>query len=260
MNFICQKFLLLLSVAVTMAIPFDPEMSGISSRKNMAPSVGIHDPLEERDSIALRQNQPGQQILDIIRFFGILKIINLYLKSIVVLGCINGPQSCIEGVYFYKILINFLFNCILFPNRGPGPPPGLICQTSNGVDIPINFNFNDTHVQNIRTATAMAMSNPSAQNVDTLFNLLKDLMDSNNNTSFLNGYQSVEQKHFVLPVSKVTQPQVISQHNFKVDNTDRTLIPSFMPLFPLHHPIVPYSHFQWPVYPKLLHRLNPDFV
>jgi hypothetical protein len=76
----------------------------------------------------------------------------------------------------------------------------------NGVDIPINFNFNDTHVQNIRTATAMAMSNPSAQNVDTLFNLLKDLMDSNNNTSFLNGHQAVEQKHFVLPVSKVTQP------------------------------------------------------
>jgi hypothetical protein len=85
-------------------------------------------------------------------------------------------------------------------------------------------------------------------------------MDSNNNTSFLNGYQSVEQKHFVLPVSKVTQPQVISQHNFKVDNTDRTLIPSFMLSFPFH-PIVPYSHIQWPVmYPKLLHRPNPDFV
>ena len=234
-----------------MAIPFDPEMSAISFRKNMAPSVGIHDPLEERDSIALRQDQPNP-ILNIIGFFGVLKYLNLLLKYAVLSNCIADPLSCPQTFLTYKALIYYFFNCII-------GVPNPLCQVSNGVDIPTNFNLNDTHVQNIRTATAMAMSNPSAQNVDTLFNLLKDLMDTTNNTSFLNG-QAVQQKHFVLPVWKVTQPQQrISQHNFKVDNTDRTLIPSFMS-FPFH-PIVPYSRFQWPVmYPKLLHRPNSDFV
>jgi hypothetical protein len=221
---------------------YPDEIPATSFQKNMAPSVGIHDSLEELDSIALRQNQPGEFIQIIIG----LKYLKLLLKYNVVSRCITLPPICIEAVYISTIFYYYLVKCII-------GVPNPLCES-------INFNFNDTHVQNIRTATAMAMSNPSAQNVDTLFNLLDDLMDSNNNTSFLNGHQAVEQKHFVLPVSKVTQPQVISQHNFKVDNTDRTLIPSFMLSFPFH-PIVPYSHIQWPVmYPKLLHRPNPDFV
>jgi hypothetical protein len=88
---------------------------------------------------------------------------------------------------------------------------------------------------------------------------MMDLANTNISTSSIDDGQTVQQKNVLLPVSKFIQPQleISQQHNIKTDK-ERTLIPSFMS-FPLHHPIVPYySHFQWPVYPKLLHR--PDFV
>ena len=69
--------------------------------------------------------------------------------------------------------------------------PRHVVLPSNSVGIPITF-FNETLVQNIRTATAMAMYNPSAQNVDTLLNLLIDLMDTTNNTSFLHGQAAID--------------------------------------------------------------------
>jgi hypothetical protein len=93
------------------------------------------------------------------------------------------------------------------------------------------------------TATAVAMSNPSAENVDALFNIIIDLMlDTTNNT---NG-QAVEQKHFVLPASEVIQPHISTQHQGGYGQNSE--------LWFYVRTIIPFSHFQWPVlYPKLLH-------
>ena len=53
--------------ATAVASPADvypDEMSATSFQKNMAPpSVGIHNPLEDRDCIVLRQDQSNQKIL-----------------------------------------------------------------------------------------------------------------------------------------------------------------------------------------------------
>ena len=149
MNFICQKFLLLLSVAVTMAIPFDPEMSAISFRKNMAPSVGIHDPLEEHDSIALRQYLPNQIISFIANLLN-LKVLNLLIKFNVVSNCIANPQSCPQNFLLYKALIYLFLNCVigvpillLYPFGGEisldVAMASLVCKSSVGELISVAY-------------------------------------------------------------------------------------------------------------------------
>jgi hypothetical protein len=122
----------------------------------------------------------------------------------------------------------------------------------------------ETHVQNIRSAIEMVMSNPSAQNVDALFNLIIDSAAITNITSSIHDGQDVRQKqHFTLPVvPKVNTPFVPAAKSqmttiqedieFKAD-ADGPQIP--YPLsFPVIHLIVPYFHFQWPMHPELLRR------
>ncbi len=57
----------------------------------------------------------------------------------------------------------------------------------------------ETHVQNTRAAIEMVMSNPSAQNVDALFNLIIESATITNTSSVHDG-QDVQQKRFTLPV------------------------------------------------------------
>ena len=153
-----------------------------------------------------------------------------------------------------------MLTCALSPQTCPCKQFALCSLTTNSEDdTPISFHMTETHVENIRAAIDMVMSNPSAENVGALFNLMMDLATTNSITSSIDDGQTVQQKNVLLPISKFMQPQleISQQFNIKTDK-DRTLIPSY-PFF--LHPIVPYySHFQWPVYPKLFHRPNPDFV
>ena len=118
----------------------------------------------------------------------------------------------------------------------------------------------DTQVQNILAATKITISNQSAQNVDALLKIIESA--ANTNTSSIQDGQDVRQKHFTLPVvPKVTPfvPAAKSQMTttqkgieFKAD-AHGLQIP--YPLsFPVIHPIVPYFHFQWPMYAELLRR------
>jgi hypothetical protein len=119
----------------------------------------------------------------------------------------------------------------------------------------------DTQVQNIRAATKEFMSNPSAQNVDSLLKIIESAAP--NNTSSIHDGQDVQQKHFTLPVvPKVTpfvpaaksQMTTSNQDNIEF-KADADGLQNTYPLsFPVIHPIVPYSHFQWPMYPELLRR------
>jgi hypothetical protein len=122
----------------------------------------------------------------------------------------------------------------------------------------------ETHVQNIRSAIEMVMSNPSARNVDALFNLIIDSAAITNITSSIQDGQDVQQKHFTLPVvPKVTpfvpaaksQMTTTTQDNieFKADaDGPQNSYPLSFPV--IQHPIVTYFHFQWPMYPELLRR------
>ena len=123
----------------------------------------------------------------------------------------------------------------------------------------------ETHVQNIRSAIEMVMSNPSARNVDALFNLIIDSAAITNITSSIQDGQDVQQKHFTLPVvPKVTpfvpaaksQMTTSTQDNieFKADADGPQN--SYPLSFPVIHPIDPYSHFQWAMYP----RMHPEWL
>jgi hypothetical protein len=246
-----------------MAASVYPEMSAISFEKNMAhPSIRTHDPLEVFNSaVPSRQQWRQLQVLDYIT--GLIYI--NYLQLGAVQGCFTHSQNYCMSLLSTTALINLrifsvMLTCVLSPELCPCKQLtqcGLLSTNSEG-GIPISFHMTETHVENIRAAIDMVMSNPSAENVGALFNLMMDLATTNISTSSIDDGQTVQQKNVLLPVSKFIQPhlEISQQHNIKTDKV-RTLIPSFMS-FPLHHPIVPYSHFQWPVYPKLLHR--PDFV
>jgi hypothetical protein len=120
----------------------------------------------------------------------------------------------------------------------------------------------ETHVQNIRSAIEMVMSNPSARNVDALFNLIIDSAAITNITSSIQDGQDVQQKQFTLPVvPKVTPfvPAAKSQMSTTLDNIEFKANAdgpqnSYPLSFPVINPIAPYSHFQWPMYPELLRR------
>ena len=245
-----------------MAASVYPEMSAISFEKNMAhPSIRTHDPLQVFNSAVPRRQQWRQlQVLDYIT--GLIYINYLQLGAIQ--GCLTHSQNYCMSLLSTTALINLrtisvMLLCILSPELCPCKQItqcGLLTTNSED-DIPISFHLTETHVENIRAAIDMVMSNPSAENVDALFNLLMDLATTNISTSSIDDGQTVQQKNVLLPISKVMQPQleISQQHNIKTDKV-RTLNPSY-PFF--LHPIVPYySHFQGPVYPKLLHR--PDFV
>ena len=266
---IFQKFLLSLIVAATMAASVYPEMSTISFEKNMAhPSIRTHDQLQVFNSAvhSSRQGIPvpswGQmQIIDYIN--GLFRIKYFQLNAIQ--SCLNSNQNCISYLQSYLSLklpiISVMITCALSPQRCPCKPLRLCSLATNSEDdIPISFHMTETHVENIRAAIDMVMSNPSAENVGALFNMMMELATTNSITSSIDDGQTVQQKNVILPISKVMQPQleISQQHNIETDK-DRTLNPSFMS-FPFHHPIVSYSHFQWPVYPKMHHYPNPDFV
>ena len=114
------------------------------------------------------------------------------------------------------------------------------------------------------------MSNPSAQNVDALFNLIIESA-AITNTSPVHDGQDVQQKHFTLPVvlsnvapfvpAAAKSQMTITQDNikFKAD-ADGPQIPYPLSFPVIQHPIIPYSHFQWPVYPELPHRPHPILV
>ena len=258
---IFKKFLLPLIVAATMAASVYPEMSALSFEQNMAHlSIRTHDPLQVFNSaVPSRQQWRQLQVLDYISVLIYIK----FLQLGAIQGCVSNNQNCISllsTTLFIKLrIISVMLICILSPQICPCKQITQCGLTNSEDGIPISFHLTETHVENIRAAIDMVMSNPSAENVGALFNLMMDLANTNISTSSIDDGQTVQQKNVLLPVSKFIQPQleISQQHNIKTDK-DRTLIPSFMS-FPLHHPIVPYySHFQWPVYPKLLHR--PDFV
>ena len=131
------------------------------------------------------------------------------------------------------------------------------CSSSD----PPNFHLTDTQVQNIRAATKELISNPSAQNVDALLKIIDSVAITN--TSSIHDGQDVQQKQFMLPgVPTVTPfvPATKSQMTTTQDNiefkanVDGPQIP--YPLSFLLHSIVLYSHFQWPMYP----RMHPELL
>jgi hypothetical protein len=245
-----------------MAASVYPEMSFISFEKNMAhPLISTHDPLEVFNSaVPSRQQWRQLQILDYIT--GLIYI--QFYKLLTIQGCLTNNQNCIpvlqKNLVIKLRIIFVMLTCAIDPRRCPCRQISSCGLTTNSEDnTPISFHMTETHVQNIRTAIEMVMSNPNTENVDALFNLLMDLATTNNSTSSFDDGQTVQQKN-VIPVSKFMQPQLETsqQHNIIKTDKDGTLNPSFMS-FTLH-PIVPYSHFQWPVYPKLLHHPNSEFV
>nr|CAH0098360.1 unnamed protein product [Daphnia galeata] len=257
MNFF---FLLSLIFAATMAVPFYPEMSATSFRNDRVSRIETPGPLEVPSSVLPRQQLPS--FISGLLFFK-------YIKFIVTTTCINPSnyQIClilaISAFYASLQLINILINCAIFPSANcPCSNFPTSCRiSSNSDDTPVSFHFNDTYVQNILAATEMVMSNPSAQNVDALLNLIIDFATANNTLS-VRELSAVEQKqHLMLPVSKAVLPffsaksQTTAQANIelKTDSTDSTPNPLYM-LFS-HHKIVPFFyHFQWPVYPEVPHN------
>ena len=140
--------------------------------------------------------------------------------------------SLILLVYKWRIIF-----CALDPTTCSNPnvtPPTNALHVSNTYDPALET------PANILAAADMITSNLSAQNVNALLNAV-GLSPTQENLS-------------------IVREMILRQKHFKTDNKDRTLNPSFMS-FPFHHPIVPYSHFQWPVlYPELLHRPPSFFV
>ena len=133
--------------------------------------------------------------------------------------------------------------------------------TCNFPVTPTNFHLTDTQVQNIRAATKELISNPSAKNVDALLKIIDSVAITN--TSSIHDGQDVQQKHFTLPVvPKVTpfvpaaksQMTTSPQDNIEFKADADGLQISYPLSFPVIHPIVPYFHFQWPMYAELLRR------
>ena len=249
-----------------MAVPFYPEMSATSFRNDMVSRIETPGPLEVPSSVLPRQQLPS--FISGLLFFK-------YIKFIVTTTCVNPSnyQIClilaISAFYASLQLINILINCAIFPsaNCPCSNFPTSCTISSNRDDTPVSFNINDTYVQNILAVTEMVMSNPSAQNVDVLLNLIIDFAAANNTLS-VRELSALEQKqHLMLPVSKAVLPffsaksQTTAQANIelKTDSTDSTPNPLYM-LFS-DHKIVPFFyHFQWPVYPEVPHHPPSYFV
>ena len=213
-----------------MAAPvFNPEMIMNSFQKNLS-----HD-VEDRNNqglLTLIQSFAGIQIATvIISFYAKFYLLAINTELIVtIIACAFDPTTC------------------------------------NFPVTPTNFHLTDTQVQNIRAATKELISNPSAQNVDALLKIINSVAITN--TSSIHDGQDVQQKHFnTFPavITKVASPFVQSsaksqmttstQDNIEFKaNADGPQIPYPLP-FPLHS-IVPYSHFQWPMYP----RMHPELL
>ena len=111
-------------------------------------------------------------------------------------------------------------------------------------------------------AIEMAMSNPSYRNVETLFNLMMiDLIATTNMSSFHEQY--AVQKNPLCSLDRTLHhfcQQCLrrSQLTIKLEaDGDGSQIPNYLLSFPVIHQIVPYSHFQWPVYAQLLRPAHP---
>ncbi len=223
-------------------------------------------PLEVRSSALPRQGV----ILSLLIF--------KYLKAQLSGECIFRPsnyQGCIQlaiSAFLSSLqLIYILINCAIIPStKCPCSNFPISCRiSSNSDDTPVSVHINDTHVQNTLTATEMAMSNPSAQNVDALFNLMIESATTNNTLS-VRELSAVQQKQqLMLPVSKAVLPlfpeksQTTTQANIqlKTDSTDSRPIPNPLYMLISHHKIVPFFyHFQWPVYPEVPHNPPSYFV
>ena len=142
--------------------------------------------------------------------------------------------SLILLVYKWRIVF-----CALDPTTCSNPnvtPPANALHVSNTYDPALQT------PANILAAADMITSNLSAQNVEALLNAV--------------GLSPTQEN-----LSIAVREMILRQKHFKADNKDRTLNPASLMSFPLHHPIVPYSHFQWPVlYPEVLHRPPSFFV
>jgi hypothetical protein len=203
---IFQKFLLPLIVAATMAASVYPEMSDISFEKNMAhPSIRTHDPLDVFNSAVSSRRQQWRQ-MQVSDYINRLIAIKVY-KLIFIQSCLNNNQNCISYLQrFLSIklqIISEMINCALSPQTcrcKQLAPCGLLTTISED-GIPISFHMTETHVENIRAAIEMVMSNPSAENVDALSNLLMDLATTNISTSSIDDGQTVQQKNVLLSAS-----------------------------------------------------------
>ena len=124
------------------------------------------------------------------------------------LTCLVMPTyipTCIQLFLSNVQVIFVIITCVVSPTNCPCSNFPTSCSISSNSETPTNFHMTETHVQNIRSAIEMVMSNPSARNVDALFNLIIDSTAITNITSSIQDGQDVRQKHFTLPVvSKVT--------------------------------------------------------
>ena len=115
------------------------------------------------------------------------------------------------------------------------------------------------------------MSNPSYRNVETLFNLMMiDLIAITNMSSFHEQYavqknplcsldRTLYIHHFCQQCFRRSQLTTITQDNIKLEaDEDESQIPYYLLSFPVIHQIVPYSHFQWPVYAQRCAIASPS--
>ncbi len=177
-----------------MAIPFYPETSDATSFQiNMAQPIRINDnALVRNTAVSSRQQIPSL-------IFGLMFI--KYFKTMISLSCLVMPAlipTCIQLFLSNLQVIFVLITCVVNPTKCPCSNFPTSCSISSN-DTLTNFHMTETHVQNIRAAIEMVMSNPSAQNVDALFNLIIESAAITNTSSVHDG-QDVQQKHFTLPV------------------------------------------------------------